>query len=163
MRASLLIAAVGLLAGCSVLPTNRASGIAEGAWQAMNVIDTGQTMHIAKSRRTDAQMAAWAARDFTAERYCYEEANFLTRAVIGKHPSSGEAAAMGLAWAWGHARVTSWLDDRTERAFDRESPSRGAWYVGRIAWHGVSLVTKAWQINRNNNIGLKPFASGCKE
>lgn len=159
MKAILVCALVVLLSGCAA---NRGSMSAQVAWQAMNVVDMGQTVHIARSKRTDKQMAAWFNQGMTANRYCFEEVNPLTRALIGKHPSEAEVIGSSLLWAAGHALVSRWLDRRTDAAFASDSPNRGAWYVGRIAFHGVMLGSKAWQIGHNNSIGLKPFGQGCK-
>jgi uncharacterized membrane protein len=160
MKTFLLCVAAVLMTACATTPGTRT---AQTAWQAMNVIDMGQTLHIARSARTDEQMAAWAAKDFTVDRYCYQEVNPITRAIIGKHPSQKEAVISSALWAIGHAVATRWLDKRTEQAFATESPNRGAWYVGRISFHAFTLGTKAWQINHNNNFGIKPFGRGCKE
>lgn len=132
---------------------------AEYTWQALNVIDMGQTLHLANAQRTDAQMSTWKQQGFTVERNCYREANPMTRALIGEHPSQSSVVLSSVAFALIHYGVTAWLErkDTLNANDEHNSP----WVVAARAWHGVGLVTKAATVINNHSIGLRFGASGC--
>jgi len=168
-----IIAATLLMSGCSslqlILPVegrvekrtdDKIFYAMEAVWHAENIVDMGQTMHIASSQRTDAQLQAWTDRGFTADRYCYEEANFMTRPLIGKHPSRSEVALSSVAWSLLYRGVSEFLarKDTSNEYGERNSP----WYIARWSWHLGMLGAKTWQIGHNSDIGLKPFGTGCK-
>ena len=67
MRKILLIA-IFCLAGCESMG-GKPNGY-EYAWHAMNIVDMGQTIHVAR------------------EPGCYREADWLTKRIIGEHRSS---------------------------------------------------------------------------
>ena len=113
-------------------------GPAEYAWQGLHAVDTYQTMQIARNPQ------------------CFEEADPLTRTLIGSHPSEAEVAAVMIAYSIGHAYVSGWLRERTEDAFERETPARGGWYVARAVWTVGGLLAKGAVVAHNNSIGLGP-------
>ena len=115
----------------------------EKAWQAMNVIDAGQTIHIAR------------------EPSCYREVGFPTQTLIGEHPSQSEVYATMAAYALAYHWTTKWLDRKVERAFERQSDTRGIWYSLRVAFHGGMIISKGATIVNNQSIGLDPWGSGC--
>jgi hypothetical protein len=127
------VAACALLSGCASM------GPAEIGWQTLHAVDTYQTMQIAQHPG------------------CYREADPLTRPLIGEHPSEAEVAAVMVAYSIGHFYVSRWLDDRTDSAFEQESPNRGAWYVARAVWTVGGLLAKGAVVAHNNSIGLGPF------
>jgi hypothetical protein len=139
-------AAVTLLAMCTGCATTETSSTrAEAVWQGLNVLDTAQTLNIAK--RPD----------------CFREVDPLTSRLIGSKPDTAEVLAVGLAYAWAHDRVSGWLDRKTTAAVIDGRDSRGAWYVARIGWHAVGLVTKAHTVANNHSIGMRPFGAGCSQ
>lgn len=169
-----LLAASAILSGCSAIqlvlpvegqaqrrPDEKVFYALEAAWHAENIVDMGQTVHIANSRRTDEQMATWAAKDMTAERYCFQEVNPLTRSLIGKHPSQKEVIASSILWSMAYRGISEFIARRdTQNEYgERNSP----WYVARWVWHVGMLGAKTWQVGHNSSMGLKPFGSGCKE
>lgn len=167
VRASIACTLVLSTSGCSMImpiesraPVQRYKS-AEYAWQALNVVDYGQTVHVSNSKRTDAQMDTWQRRNFTVDRHCYEEANPATRALIGARPSQSSVALSSLAYALGHYYVSTWLERRdTLNEFgEHNSP----WYIANVVWHTVGLATKAVTVVNNHSIGLRVGGSGCKE
>jgi len=132
---------------------------AETAWQVMNVIDAGQTLHLAKAQRTDDQMAAWKAQHITVERACFREANPMTRALIGEHPSEAKVALSSILFTIAHYEISAWLEskDTLNEWGEHNSP----WYVAAVTWHTVGLATKFLTIANNHNIGMRVGASRC--
>ena len=120
------------LCGCA---TTR--GNAELTWQAMNVVDLGQTLHIANG--VD----------------CYHERNPLTRTLIGRHPSEGAVIGVMVGYSALHFGVSKFLEHQTK------TTGRQFWKVMEGAWHVVSLTTKANTVKDNHDIGLTPFGRGC--
>jgi hypothetical protein len=137
-----LIGALALSA-CAVVPTDPGSRRAELAWQALNVADTVQTLQVAQHPQ------------------CWREANPLSRALIGEHPSSGEVGVLMVTYAYTHAAISTWLDAKTRAAIDNDSGARGAWYTGRIIWHVAGLLTKGTTVANNANLGLWPNGAHC--
>lgn len=130
-----------VLSGCASPGGRNPSRTAEIAWQVMHVVDAGQTMHIASAPG------------------CYRESNFMTKAIVGEHPSESEVAAVMVGYALLHAWVSRWLDEKNtmnERG-EYDSP----WFVANTAWHGLGLLTKGATIANNHMIGLRPMGSGC--
>ena len=117
--------------GCTTVRGN-----AELAWQTLNVVDAGQTQHIASAPA------------------CYQEADPLSVLLMGKHPSNGEAAGVFVLYAAGHLVVSKALEKKAE------SGSR-SWKAAEIAWHVLSLVTKTAYVAHNHKLGLRPFGKGC--
>lgn len=167
VRALVACTAAFCASGCALImpvesraPVKRYAA-AEYTWQALNVIDYGQTMHLANSERTDAQMAEWERRNYTVERSCYQESNFLTKALIGEHPSEASVALSSIAFALAHYYVSAWLEskDTLNEAGAHNSP----WVLANWAWHGVGLATKAFTVASNHSIGLRVGGKGCNE
>ena len=135
----MILLAVLVLTGCS---TFREMPVYEKAWHAMNVIDAGQTIHIAR------------------EPSCYREVGFPTQALIGSHPSETEVyltmAAFGLAYHY----TSRWLD-RKIASKPSGTQAQGNWIIGRGIFQGVLLVGKGATILNNADIELTPWGTGC--
>jgi hypothetical protein len=126
-RAALAVAVLAL-AGCANLSPAMRSEI---AWQAMNAVDTGQTVTIAR------QPAA------------FHEADPLTSRIVGEHPREGSVYGVMLGYAVLHAGVSLWLD--------RMDPGAGGWHKANIAWHAISIGSKGAVVVHNFAIGLTPW------
>jgi hypothetical protein len=127
--------------GCSVLgyATPEARN-AELGWQALHLVDTAQTVTIARSPA------------------CLHEANPLARAVYGTaHPSVRRVVLTNTAGAVLHWTAGSWLDRATERSFASEGPNRGALYVARLAYYGLSFLGSGTAVVGNMRLGIKPL------
>lgn len=130
------------LTGCAALPMalqpkETSTQVAEGAFVVLEGIDTAQTMHI------------------RAGTSCDHEADPLAAALYGSsHPKPGRVLLTNVALLSVHAFVTSWLDD--EVAKHAHDDSAGPWYVGRIAWHSVSLIAAGASVinNHSRNCGV---------
>lgn len=139
------------LSGCTtakppdVFPWEHGSRVAEGTWIALHTIDTLQTVQIAKHPQ------------------CYREANPIAAAIYGTdHPSASRVAITNVALMFVHSGVSRWFDDGVERARARGDDSVGPWYVGRIAWHAVSILGTGSAVANNFNIGLGPTSARCR-
>lgn len=149
--AAVLLVAILMASGCASLGPERNLTpqqqerenfmLAEAAWQGLNVIDTAQTVHLAR------------------EPACYREVNPMTKAVIGEHPSEAKAVAIGVIYGWGHKRISDWLErkDHVNEFGEHDSP----WVIAKVSWHAIGLVTKAVTVANNHRIGLRPFGGGC--
>lgn len=141
--ACLLLAVVNM-EGCAMLPIpfqpaneQYNSNMAEGAWLVLDAVDTAQTMHIRANNPT-----------------CSYEADPLARAVYGgREPSPSRVLLTNLALATVHTMVTSWLDDEVAKHDLANDGSVGPWYVGRIAWHTVSIVVSGASVINNHRNG----------
>jgi hypothetical protein len=120
----------------------------ETTWQVLNVIDAGQTVHIARSQRCGVNAA-------------YREVNPLTRGLIGERPKERDVLLSSAAYALGHYYVSRWLKARTERAFSEGSPNRGAWLFATGAWHVGMLAGKLDTVASNHKLGLRPWGDAC--
>jgi hypothetical protein len=116
------------LAGCAVLPIpfqpqneQYNSNMAEGAWLVLDGVDTLQTMHLKPNTSCAREADPIAVRFYGSE-----------------YPSKNRVLLTNLALATVHTMVTSWLDDKV--AQHANDDSAGPWYVGRIAWHTVSIA-----------------------
>jgi hypothetical protein len=89
MKAAALLLAL-CLTGCASLSTE--TRVEEAAWQALNVVDTAQTVQIAQ--HPDRYWETGTMRPFT-----------------GRHPSTGEALGWMAAFAVGHYAITNALQD----------------------------------------------------
>lgn len=167
MKHTIPLCAISLLSGCTLIapidshmPVQRYRA-AEYTWQALNVIDMAQTLHIAQARRTDAQMAAQTANGLMANRYCYDEADPLTRAMIGEHPSQRNVVLSSIAYALVHYGVSAWLEhkDKVREDGTHYTP----WVLAARAWHGIGLGWKGATVYNNWNIGLRIGGSGCTQ
>lgn len=122
------------LAGCAALPIpfqpqneQYNSNMAEGAWLVLDGVDTLQTMHLKRERNPTTYVT------------CDREADPIAVKFYGsQYPSKNRVLLTNIALATVHTMVTSWLDDKV--AQHANDGSAGPWYVGRIAWHVVSLT-----------------------
>lgn len=122
MKVAASIVCGTLLSGCAGM-SPRAT---EAAWQALHAVDAAQSIHIAR------------------EPECFHENAPLTRAIIGKHPSEAEVAAVMVGYSFLHAYLTDRLEGRWLRTYQF-----------------VSFAATARNVVRNHQIGLRPFGSGC--
>jgi len=118
----LIVAA--LLSGCSTPRYQQ-------TWQAMNFIDYGQTMAIAKSPR------------------CHAEGSEPTRTLIGEHPSETQVTVMFAAYALAYHYGSKWLDRKAERG--------DSWKAIRTVTQVGLLSSKAYNIARNHDHSLRMF------
>jgi hypothetical protein len=148
MKYTFILFVIFSLSGCSMLMPiehqdrkNIHVSKAEAVWQAMHVIDMGQTLHIAK------------------EPTCYREANPLTVSLIGEHPSEKEVIAVGILYA----ALYRWGSEFLERkdTLNENGNHHTPWVIAKYAFHTVGILTKGYTIANNHSIGLKPFGSGC--
>lgn len=141
----LIVLVMSMLAGCAALPMplqpenqQYNSNMAEGGFLVLETVDTLQTMHI---RRGSS---------------CDHEANPVAAALYGsKYPSPGRVLVTNLALMTVHTMVTSWLDDEVAKHDNAHDGSVGPWYVGRVVWHGVSLLAAGSAVINNR-------AHGCR-
>lgn len=141
--AVLLMAIVAFgLCGCAALPmplqpqADSNSNYAEGAFIVLAAADTAQTMHI---------------RQGTS---CDHEADPLAAALYGsKYPKPGRVLLTNLALITVHTMVASWLDDKVDQHIKLDDGSAGPWYVGRVAFHAVSLAVEASSVINNHSRG----------
>ncbi len=129
----LTVLALAALAGCTSLSPTVA--VEEGAWQAANVIDAGQTATIARSD------GRWVERDPT------------TRALIGVHPTEKSVLYTMAGYALIHFGVTEWLSYE-----DSERPGQG-WGVALQCFEVGSLAYKGYDVIHNNSVGIKQWES----
>lgn len=132
VKRAVAVTCAAMLAGCQSMPTH------EIAWQSLHAVDTYQTMNIA--RNPD----------------CFREADPLTRAIVGEHPSTGEVAAVMVAYSLGHWYVSRYLDRKVDESSATDA-NRGTLYVLRAAWIVGGLFGKAVVVGRNNALGLGPL------
>lgn len=145
-----------LMSGCAVLPIplnpqseQQNSNYAEGAFLALDSIDTLQTINIAKHPKCWREADPWAAKMYGTD-----------------HPSVGEVVGVNLALMLVHTMVASWLDDEVAKhvAMDAATPgldSVGPWYVGRIVFHMVSIGASGAAVLNNKHLGISPLGGGC--
>ena len=131
-----------ILGGCAALPmplqpqADSNSNMAEGAFIVLAGVDTAQTMHI---------------RQGTS---CDHEANPVAAALYGsKYPKPGRVLLTNLALITVHTMIASWLDDKVDQHAKLDDGSVGPWYVGRIAFHTVSLAVEASAVINNRSRG----------
>jgi hypothetical protein len=140
----LLILLIAVLAsGCAALPmplqpANQQynSNMAEGGFIVLAAIDTAQSMHIRKGTS------------------CDHEADPIAAALYGsKYPKPGRVLLTNIALITVHTMVTSWLDDKVAEHNALHDSSVGPWYVGRIVWHGASLLAEGSAVINNKSRG----------
>jgi hypothetical protein len=100
----------------------------EAAWQTVNVVDTGQTITIAR------EPATWHERDP------------IGKIAFTTHPSEGRVYAVMAGFAITHYAVTRWLDE--------EDPGRGPWHIASKAWQGITLAWKVGDVANNAALGI---------
>jgi|SRR5882757_3121740 len=103
-----------LIAGCADMSTT--ARVSETAWQTANIIDTGQTITVA--RHPDR----------------FAEGGFPTRDLIGAHPTQRDVYIAMAAFAVMHYGVTRLLDER--------DPGSGTWHWMSLAWQSITLGAK---------------------
>jgi hypothetical protein len=131
-----------VLSGCAALPmplqpqADNNSNYAEGAFIVLAGIDTAQSMHIRKGTS------------------CDHEADPIAAALYGsKYPKPGRVLLTNLALITVHTMVASWLDEKVDQHMKADDGSVGPWYVGRVAFHTVSLALEASAVVNNRSRG----------
>lgn len=131
LAALVTIIVIALLAsGCGTMSTY------EKSWQLTHAIDYGQTLHIARSPT------------------CYGEGNFLTKRLVGSHPSESEVTAVMATYALAHYGVNRWLEEKAENEGTR------GWHATLRFFQASTTLLSARTIVRNHGIGLRPFDGG---
>lgn len=138
------------IAGCAALPMPLQpkntlgfdSSTAEGAFIVLAAADTAQTMHLKSGTN------------------CGYEADPFAAALYGTtHPSPGRVLGINILMITAHTMVASWLDDRVAAESAKndanEPNSLGPWYVGRVAFHAVSLMAEGAAVANNVRHGCK--------
>lgn len=134
MKRTLTLAmAASVLTGCaSFTPAERN---AEIAWQALNAVDAGQTVTIARR--------PWS----------YSEVGVPSRFVIGRQPTERKTEEYFAASAVAHYAVSAWLS----READSTGDSRWRWALR--GWQAVSLAYSAYNVAHNASMGIPVFGS----
>jgi hypothetical protein len=139
----LALAIVFGLNGCAALPMplqpaneQYNSNYAEGAWLVLEGIDTAQTMHIRRGTSCDHEADPIAAKVYGSE-----------------YPAPARVLLTNVGFALVHTMVTSWLDDEVASHDIKNDGSVGPWYVGRIVWHGASLLASGASVINNKARG----------
>jgi len=114
---------------------------AEKVWHVMNVIDTAQTINIARAPE------------------CYKESNPLTRALIGEHPSTGNVIAIGVLYSVLYRAANQYIEDHN--IINSDGYFDTGWGYAKLGLDVLGLATKGFTIGHNHTIGLRPFGSGC--
>lgn len=139
------------LYGCAALPMpfqpaneQYNSNVAEGSWLVLDGVDTLQTMHLTEVRNP------------TGPEPCNHEDDPLAAAIYGgRYPSPHRVLLTNIALATVHTMVTSWLDDEVAKHDTLNDGSVGPWYVGRVAWHAVSLAYSGAAVINNSKHGCR--------
>lgn len=134
------------LQGCATLPMplqpqneQYNSNMAEGAWLALDAIDTAQTMHLRRDRNPQVVVK------------CNRESDPFAVKIYGtQYPSPSRVLLTNIALATVHTMVTSWLDDEVAKHDQANDGSVGPWYVGRIIWHAASIAYSAKAMYNNH-------------
>lgn len=134
----LLAAAMLALGGCAALPMPLQPGStstrAEGAFIVLDIVDTLQTVQIAKHHN------------------CLRESDPVAAWMYGsKYPNPSRVAVTNIAFIVVHTMVTSWLDDEVGA-----HPDSPGWIAGRRTWLAVSLVYSGYSVARNFSAGIGP-------
>lgn len=120
------------------------SNMAEGAWLVADGADTVQTMHLKEVRNVPANTRVT----------CNREADPLAAKLYGsQYPSPSRVLITNILLATAHTMVTSWLDDEVAKHDQLDDGSVGPWYVGRVAWHAVSLAYTVGSVLNNMKQG----------
>ena len=109
--------------------------VAEVTWQALNVVDTAQTVMIARSPT------------------CFKESDAISQGIIGEHPTQAKVYLLGIGYGVLHYTVTRFIEERDIR--DEEGYPESPWWLAHIAWHTLTLIYKADTVVNNNIIGLR--------
>jgi hypothetical protein len=127
VKAALLVTVLLALGGCAS-EMSRGTLRAEATWQALNVIDTGQTITTARNPTR------------------FAEDSFPTQLLIGAHPTSRDVYVTMAAFAVVHYGVT-WLLD------SRDDGNSKVWHTANIAWQALTLGDKAYNVVNNFSHG----------
>lgn len=122
------LAAVLLLSGCASMSEVPK---AEYAWQALLLVDAGQTIQIAQHRE------------------CYYEDNPVTHRVIGRHPDVLPVVAWMLGMSALHYAITMSLEERDVPPWVRSG------------WQMLTIGKSAETVAHNYDIGLSPTGASC--
>lgn len=115
-----------LLQGCAALPvsmqpTDPGSRAAEGLWDVVDTVDTIQTVQFLRSGR------------------CSEVDPAAKVIYGGGKPSATRVVLTNTLLLSIHSYVSRWIDDHVAESESKDDGNVGAWYVGRIAWHALSI------------------------
>ena len=117
--------------------------VAEVTWQLLNILDTAQTISIARYPQ------------------CWGEGDTVSEALIGNHPRQEAVYALGTGYGVIHYLATRWLEQRDVR--DSEGYPESSWWLAMLGWETVSLSTKIYVVDSNNTAGIRPFShGGCR-
>lgn len=143
-RCLIALALVCALQACAIYPTEPESRVAETMWLTLDAIDTAQTAH------------------FVQQPACYYESDRVAAAVYGgRNPPSGRVVAVNAVLAVVHPMISRWFDDHAQEAYERDDDTATLWAVGRIAWHGASLLATGASVADNYSRGISPFEARC--
>lgn len=139
------------LTGCATMepgnmfPREQSSRVAETVWLGLHTVDTMQTMQIARNPE------------------CYWEDNKLAAGIYGtKHPDENRVMITNVLLGLVHSRVSRWLDDGVARSKFADDGNVGGWYVGRIAWHTLSIGLTTAAVSNNFRRGIGPTGTDCR-
>jgi hypothetical protein len=129
-----------------MLPIDEGSRAAEFTWLTLDAIDTAQTYQFSKKPQ------------------CFHEADSLAAHVYGSdRPPPARILAINGVLALVHPMVSRWFDEHADAAYDADSDSVGLWFVGRAAWHAISIGATGLSIMNNYERGISPFhAPNCE-
>jgi len=137
MKLPLMLTAALALTGCAEFAPafNPPSALAEGAFQALEIVDYSQATDIA--RRPD----------------CLHE-DGLAEPFIGREPTQAKVSTYFALSMTGHYLVSNWLA--------READATGAegWYALLGMWQVGSIGLEAVTVANNFKLGAKPFGTG---
>jgi hypothetical protein len=138
-------------AGREVLPVLEAqpieqatSNYAEGAFLVLDTTDTLQTINIAKHPKCWREADPWAAKIYGSD-----------------HPKVGVVIGVNVALMLAHTMAAAWLDDEVAKHDAANDGSVGPWYVGRVAFHAVSILGSGAAVANNFHLGISPWGGGC--
>lgn len=139
-----LIAAF-LSTGCvtseRMFPREQSSQVLEVTWQALNTVDTMQTIQIAKYPQ------------------CFYEGNPIAADIYGtEHPSEKRVMITNVVLALAHSAVSRWLDDRVDAASPEHFED---WRATRRFWHTMSIIGTTAAVANNFNNHVRPTSARC--
>lgn len=129
----MILSAALLIQGCETFQ-HPAQRNAEIAWQAINLIDAGQTVTIAR-------------RPFS-----YSESG-LAHLAIGRQPTERKTEEFFAISALAHYAISDWL------ARQADSTGRAGWQTALRAWYVLTIGYSAYNVGRNASMGIPVFGS----